>query len=208
MSATVSCPHCNGKIVADPRIAGREVGCPHCNGRVIMPTAQAPKPALPAQPVQQAPSGLTTIDPLDFLDAPSAPNRNAGYSTGYAPPPTTYGSYGSQNKRKTVSPLVWIIPAIIVGLLMIGWVGARQFGGGTITFAESVDSSTLRTTNEGNHFSTGLVPMVIRGNGSFGSSVITVPKRGTSSRNGTLTQNGMYARNQFCSTALEHLISK
>ena len=35
--ATVGCPHCSGRIIADPHFTGNEVGCPHCNGRVIMP---------------------------------------------------------------------------------------------------------------------------------------------------------------------------
>jgi DNA-directed RNA polymerase subunit RPC12/RpoP len=78
MSATVSCPHCNGKIVAEARIAGREVGCPHCNGRVIMPklaTAPRPSPALPAI-VEVEPPPLPTAAQQTTTSVPRLWNPN------------------------------------------------------------------------------------------------------------------------------------
>jgi DNA-directed RNA polymerase subunit RPC12/RpoP len=57
---TVGCPHCSGRIVNDPRIAGQDVGCPHCQGRVVMPDLA---PAASAEVVSEGPEPGV----LDFL---------------------------------------------------------------------------------------------------------------------------------------------
>jgi hypothetical protein len=78
MTANVSCLHCNGLIVADPRIAGREVGCPHCNGRVIMPAVPAPRAAKPAQLIASGeppplPASAIVGEESDWFSQVSAP---------------------------------------------------------------------------------------------------------------------------------------
>lgn len=66
---------------------------------------------------------------------------------------------------------VRVAVAVVALFVLVGRV-ARLFssGTGTITFAESVDQRTLKTTNEGTRFSMGWVWMVIRGKKSFGDT--------------------------------------
>ena len=85
--SAVSCPHCNGKIAADPSIAGKEVGCPHCNGRVIMPGVAVVKPAIVAKPSNES----AETAPFDFLEspAPSSAPRHISKTTRKPPVKTT-----------------------------------------------------------------------------------------------------------------------
>ncbi len=148
MPTTVSCPHCNGQIVADLRIAGREVGCPHCNGRVVMPAAPAPapplmpppvvKPILPARPVHQP-----AASPLDFLDSPQeqsppAPPQQQASSEpldflGQATPTAAHATPATSSYRpppKKVAAQPWqIIAGAVVVVCLLGGVIAVIGGG-------------------------------------------------------------------------------
>jgi DNA-directed RNA polymerase subunit RPC12/RpoP len=113
-SSVVACPHCGGRIVAEERIAGREVGCPHCNGRVIMP-AVAPtlSPALPAAPVES-----WQTDPFDFLPESAVMSRPQSRSVSLFS--ETRPTYRFSRKNVNSSFWFWVSgPAIIISAIII-----------------------------------------------------------------------------------------
>jgi len=50
--SNVSCPHCNGLIQADPRLAGHLVSCPHCQRQLQMPAASIEISSVKTPPLQ------------------------------------------------------------------------------------------------------------------------------------------------------------
>jgi hypothetical protein len=131
MSVAVLCPHCGKKLVANERIAGREVGCPGCKGRLVIPASAHPETVLPAIPIQQP-----AENPLAFLDSATPTQTSA------IPPPLPISA--SQNPAAAVVPPAkfnWRkIAGIFVAVLMILGGAARgcHQAGGEAQKGESV----------------------------------------------------------------------
>lgn len=88
-----------------------------------------------------------------------------------------YERWNNTYQRKSWGPPAGIVVALVFGITVLGSLAEIGQDGGTITFAEEVDPVTFELTNEGTEFTTGVVNMVIRGNGSFGDSRLIVSSR-------------------------------
>ncbi len=125
MSSVVFCPHCQGQVANDPRMAGQLVSCPYCQGQFTMPAMMAgPAVAPPPPPV----STFSIVD--------SSPIVNVGKSR---------YEYHKRSRSQTETTKLWlgIVGSIVLFVGVFAPIISAPFVGNVNYFQNGKGDGTI-----------------------------------------------------------------
>ncbi len=130
----ISCPHCSGAVLNDPRLAGQVVACPTCRNPFRMPSADpAPNPPSPGSVPTPSPPPSPAVPTKPSSPTPAekkTPEDKKGTSEKKALPTPAKPASSDPWYLASTERYYWLLPflalgtgalALILGVGMLVW---------------------------------------------------------------------------------------